>query len=733
MRMRKHLDSLKGKTGRGVLLGLFVVLAVSTLLMIIQNFSGALLFERRPLTADDVRKEQDGAVRIWIHPSGRKFSPALQRKVAVFEDGVRLEKKTNRTLVWTGAPGVYSVANNLVWIKPVSGYVDDLTIIAPARFSTRAVVAVAGGTIILLGVLGWIGVFRAARDRLAPSINRLRGKIRDHPWVPVCVSLVLMLLCFQHHVLTNVAPYIPRYHDQVEYLQSAYSFADQAVSRGLAAPILGHFFQIPADSGFEENANMNLPLVVGYLLHFFGGGRLTALSVNFFSWASFLIVAYWCFKRLGKNASYGWLAVGFFLFTNMAMVGAGGIDDFRLDFVSACWMGISVALWAVFLHYPGRRCAWIASFSTGVLVFVRLISAASIGIPLLFLFGVAIWSRFSGGRKDLANALVPLIALGAWTGLLVGINLEFIKFYYIDNSLGPVLEARGGVTIEQDGILETFRYYPEMLIKSHFGMPALGLLLAGVLSVFCVFLIQRRRAKRGMSLEFRWEAMLFVTLATVFPLFVLSMNPHRISHVAGIAAIPFGILGLLFVVSARKFLNRRAVSLCGAILLVSGTFYWSTRLEAGGPFAGGGERDGEAMNMVIAEMNFNLAELPRSERTVAVLDFIDASVGFWFLPQEKFDSRETVTCVFPDDIAEMELSEMRSIVGKVSAVIAPRDGSILSLRPYPISQSIEENFDALIGDVKARLPRYSSFYYKGVLYDLYMKSAFPEESRPDAS
>ncbi len=724
--MRKHLDALRGTPALGILAGLAAVAAISTLLMLFQNLNGGLVLERRQLTASDVRKEQDGAIRIWIHPQGRKYSPALQRKVTVFEDGIRLEKKPNRSLVWTGSPGVYTVANNLVWIKPVSDNVEDLTIVAPVRFSTWLAVVVAGLSMALLYFLGSMGVFDSAADRFSPRIRYFWGKVVEHPWVPVCVSLVVMLICFQHHVLTNVAPFFPRFHDQVGYLRSAYSFADHAVSHGLAAPFLGHFFQIPAGTGFEENANMNLPLLVGYLLHFFGGGRLTALSVNFFSWAFFLVTVFWCFRRLGKNASYGWLAVGFFLFTNMAMVGAGGIDDFRLDFVSACWMGISVTFWALFLHYPGKRCAWVASLATAFLVYVRLISAASIGIPLLFLFGLAAWSRISGRRKELANALVPLIALGCWTALLVGINLEFIKFYYIENSLGPGLAARGGVTIEEHGILETFRYYPEVMIKTHFGFPALVLLILGVLSVLCYSVVQSRRKRSGMSFEFRWEALVFVALATVFPLIVLSMNPHRISHVAGIAAIPLGLMGLLFVASAKNYLSRKVMIVCGAILLVSGTFFWSSRLEAGGPFAGGGEKDGEAMNMVSAELNFNLAQLPRGERTVAVLDFIDASFGFWFLPQEKFDSRETVFSVFPNDISEMELEEMLSRINSASAVIVPREKSVLSLRPYPISRSIEENFETLTESVRSRLPRYSSFYYQGVLYDLYMKSAFPE-------
>lgn len=713
-------------------------LILLSLLLHLQNREGAILQSRIQLRKGDVKKQDGDSYRFRISGAENVFSERPSHLTVVFENGRRLVKLQRVKSLQSWQRGVYITTDTAIWVKPFSGNVENLEAKVPFKVPWWISLVVYSGTaiifIISLSVGAYSDFFKWASKTSRKAVPAKRFVLR-HAWIVPAISILISFAVFQKFILYEVAPFYPRRSDQNAYLSAAYRYHEKIHELGFWSPLTQLFSgnlsgdpDVVVDSfgGFGPNSNMSL--IAGYFFYFFGASRYSALLIHFCSWAILLFSVYWSVSKISGKQTLGWMAAGTLLFTNMAMVPAGGIADFRMDFVASCWMGVSVAIWCLFIHHPRRLYAWLGSGAVAFLVFVRLISAASIGIPLAYVLFLGLYSFRTGKRRGLRHAIIPLISLGAFVASLVAANWRFIYEYYFKLSLETQLASRGADETWENGVFNALSYYPESLVFHHFGIGTLVILLiaaafVGILSKYRHSALPQRR-----KIVVRKEGFLFVALSVIVPLVVLTANPHRTSHVAGVAVVPLALFGILCLISLRQMMNRNGMFLVGLLVCVLGTVTWSGNLMESAPFPGESRRDAEMINMVFAHLNFELQSKPPELRTVAVLDFLEATDGVWYFGREKLGMRFPVVHTFPTNIIRVDTDEIIATFREASAVIAPRDKSILERRPYHVSESIAEAFDATMSEVRARLPLHSTFSYKGVDYDLYLDS---DQSRND--
>jgi len=616
--------------------------------------------------------------------------------------------------------------------SPRSDRSANLVAAIPEALRRRVRVLFHGGTAALLALVARCVGERQALSRAVlqakalavGASNRAVAVVREsarRPWCVLLACILASIWALHHFVLTEIAPFYPLYGDQNDYLASAYQYADLARRKGVFAPLATHFLGAPSGLTFTPTINLNMSLVAGYVILAFGDSRLAALSLHFSSWALLLGVIFWVVKQLSRSSAFGLIAVGFVLFTNLPFVGAGGITDFRIDFLATCWMGISISLWTLFFYRPRALIAWAAAGAVAVLLFFRIITLTYVGLPLAFLFILALDTYRTNRRISLRHAIRPLVALGAWTILLFASGRTFIKSYYLDTALGPEIAARGADKTWQSGFLEGARYYPESLALHHVGGWPLAVLSVAVLAVVVMVFLDFRGRRVRRRLPLRGSAVAFALLAVICPLVILSINPHRTVQVAGVAGIPLIVAGLLPLIAARRHLVRW-INHAGMPVLLVATFIWILHLFATAPFQKGARREAELLNRIYHELYTNLAGLPRDARFYAVIDFEDAFFGYgaWFYGRERLGRKARVVSCFPLQIFETDSESILKQIRGASAVIVPRDPAVLETRPFPISRSMHLHFDDIVADVRSRLSYRLSFSYRRVDYDLFV-------------
>lgn len=539
---------------------------------------------------------------------------------------------------------------------------------------------------------------------------------------PLVMGLALLLIAAAslQFIRSEIVPFYPLYLDQNGYLSAAYAYADAAQREGFLSAVRGHLAHDSGRLGFLPSLNSNMSLAAAGIFQIVGEGRLAALGIHLLSFLFLLATVFFVFGRITRQAGYALLACAFLLFLKMPHVGAGGMEDFRMDFPAACWMGTSAALWVLFLHQPRTRYAWLATAAMGVLLFFRIIALVYLALPLGFLGLLLGYSFVTGKRRGLRRCLPPLLVFGAYAALLIGWDWSFLRSYYFDTQLGSDVAARGADKTWADPG-RALLYYPLSLIENHFGWKPFYALLVAIFFTAGFRLCQKRPAGRKISLPIRWPAILFCLGAVIFPLIVLTANPHRTPQVAGVSAVPLALAGLLLFLAFSPRQNGRGLFGAGAALLFAGTAFWTAALFASAPFQKEARLDALALNPVFERMFRELTLDPGHPPNFAVYDFQEALIGYgvWFYGRERLGSDRKVSCIFPVQVQKIDADPLLAQLRQARLVILPRDPSILASRPYPISRSMLEHYPVVKADLLRHMALQSSFTYQGVLYDIF--------------
>jgi hypothetical protein len=337
-------------------------------------------------------------------------------------------------------------------------------------------------------------------------------------------------------------------YDQNSYLIMAYSVKEHIQREGLVHALWYALVEAPKAAGALY------PMIGGSLAWLFGGARLPALATNFIGFVVLQAALFATLRHFyGAAAAFG--ALGLLLTGPTAWFFAGGIFDFRMDFLVYCLWGT----WACLVLRSGlfEERGWVilTTLVAIVLVLVRFFTLVYfIGVMggLALTLAAAWWlganETSAKLRGRLINMLLSLCLLCvAVLPVIIG-NWRSIANYYI---VGHFAGDEGAIRAAESGIAswwDHLRYYPGVIAWFHTGRRFIFVLLI----VLAAVLVTLWRAPALRKIRFDTEAALrviFLAGCVIGPLVPLTIDVAKSVVVASVVIVP--LIVLLFVMLSQ--------------------------------------------------------------------------------------------------------------------------------------------------------------------------------------
>jgi hypothetical protein len=196
-----------------------------------------------------------------------------------------------------------------------------------------------------------------------------------------------------------------------------------------------------------------LPVQAAALGLVFGASRATALSTIFIYWILFQLTTFLVVRRLTGDTSSAWAALALLLALRTPFLPAGGVADFRLDFVAMCLLGVHAGLVAASGVFADRRLSLAAGGAAGLLLLSRYLAGVYLAGIWLCTAAVLLWLAVRAARpsrvRDLSIRRLANLALsGAAVALIAGPSLYrsrlAIYSYYLDPRIDHGLWGHAG-------------------------------------------------------------------------------------------------------------------------------------------------------------------------------------------------------------------------------------------------------------------------------------------------
>lgn len=372
------------------------------------------------------------------------------------------------------------------------------------------------------------------------------------PLAGIAALLVFEALIYAGFYFREVAWFPPQHYDQAGYLTMAYELQELLSRLGLRG-LLKTVADAPSASG------PLFPLVGGLLSTLFGGGRLPALLVNFLGFVALQLIVF-SYVRRSFGTSTAWVAVGLILSQATLWFWAGGLFDFRMDFLVYCLWGVWVCAVLRSEIFLERNWALIAAAIAILLVLIRFIA-------LVYLFGVlaglaavlaatALFNRTARERSSqrLRNLGICAVAIGLAAAPVLFRYWADISAYYI---VGHLTGEEKHIRAAGEGIVSWIGhivYYPRSIVRDHLGGGFLLTVAVYYTTIVACLTSRNRRSFSDPEPERFTLRILFILGAILGPLLILTFNISKSPVVGSVVGIP---VVLFVIVAGSKIANIR--------------------------------------------------------------------------------------------------------------------------------------------------------------------------------
>lgn len=153
-----------------------LIIFAGSLIVFVQDLTGAFWKHNIPLTADLVQKQEGGAYRFPLNRLGNPFPERLRACGLVLENGSPLTRVRSRSELFGFSRGAYTWTNAYLWVAPQSSDFEGLVARIPDVISVRTRLILFGA--ILLSILG-IAVSPLERKLWHRSILECLGAAKE--------------------------------------------------------------------------------------------------------------------------------------------------------------------------------------------------------------------------------------------------------------------------------------------------------------------------------------------------------------------------------------------------------------------------------------------------------------------------------------------------------------------------------------------------------------------------
>jgi hypothetical protein len=412
---------------------------------------------------------------------------------------------------------------------------------------------------------------------------------RIRPGAIAVAALVAVLaiewLLFALYVRREIAWAYPPHFDQTVYLEQAYDIWEVVQVDGWVNGLAHGLRRWPPSGGA-------LQLEAVLLFGLAGPSRLSALAVNWLHFAALqaaLVAALWC---RGRSWELPALGCGFLLCARAPFMWAGGMADFRPDFIAFCLYGLFAAAvwWSDVFRRPGRAAA--AGAVGALCVLSRPLTLAYLGGLLavtVAVLAVQAARRVDAERRRRARgqflgALLCAVVLCVCAGPAVMATARGLWLYYYE---GPIAGQERAVwsAVGRLGRWEIALYYLDSLARYHAGTLLGGLVVLTLGTLGIGRLARRWRGAAGgveSAPEIPGGALAFMTTALALPLVILTLYPSRSPTVG---SLPIGPLVFVLVAAAARLAGgvRGVLRVLAILALAAGLAAHARRLSGSAP------------------------------------------------------------------------------------------------------------------------------------------------------
>jgi hypothetical protein len=398
-------------------------------------------------------------------------------------------------------------------------------------------------------------------------------------YVLVALFAFEALACYNFYA-REIAWYPPGNYDQTWYLAEAYRTKEQILTNGYGQ--LASIIRIPSSTG------MALPILGALSGLCFAGGRLPVLLVPFLGFVLLQICAFVTGTMVWRSRTYGYVLLGLILCQNTPWYWAGGLFDFRFDFMAYSLYGIWACAVMQSQLFLDRRWAIACGVIGAFLVLSRFLTLLYLlGVSAGFMVVCGVIALRRRGDSELSRRMWRrLYNLGLSVGVLGMIVMPFLtvsrraifQYYGVGHLLGNASNARahqGGL----DSPVERLLFYPNSILRDHWGVAfVLGAAIV-ITGSWIVALInsqkQRKPRPTGRDETFALQ-IIFLLGAILGPIIVLTIDTDKNSVVGGIVGVPVALLVVALsarATSARALEVRRipkAVIACSVAVVALG-------------------------------------------------------------------------------------------------------------------------------------------------------------------
>jgi len=377
-------------------------------------------------------------------------------------------------------------------------------------------------------------VFRKARTQLGKT---------SFLWLFV-ISLIVFEYClFRVFALHEVVGFFPTRADQAGYLHASYVLYESILNGGFFANPISHI---------AHAQTIIFPLQAAVYFLIFGASRLSALSINFIYFAVLQIMLFHTIKGMTNKKLYVFIFLGLLLGTLTPFFHAGGMMDFRIDFMSFCLYGIFVTAVIKSDIFSDRKWTLISAALAVLMIMIRVITATYVGGVAFIMLGYYLLQWLIAKRNGNVSTILimRLKNLMLFCGINAAILLPVLWLirkqlfsYYV---IGHVVGGEKYIRAHQLGVtnwLSDLLYYPKVVFEHHIGLANLAIIIVMLASIFAYNHFAKSNKlepqKKPELFSSYSDAFVFLMSCVLVPLTILTMDLSKSPIVGGIVGVPF--------------------------------------------------------------------------------------------------------------------------------------------------------------------------------------------------
>jgi len=399
------------------------------------------------------------------------------------------------------------------------------------------------------------------------------------------ILIAIEAVVFCNFFFREIAWYPPQNFDQTYFLTEAYQLEDRVFSKGI-----GELWKALWRKG--NPSGVLLPIEGAFSGLLFGGTRLPQLCILFIAFSTLQLVAFATARAVWNRRAYGYMVLGLILCQTTAWFWAGGLFDFRLDFVAYCLYGIWACAVVRSKLFLDRRWAIGCGLIGAFLVLHRFLTAIYLlGVCAGFAVASIVIGLVASSDADLAGRLKQRLSnLALSAGILVVVvspvlfaNRAAIQHYYlIGHTTGQeryIRAAEFGITDLAGHLL----YYPKSILNDHWGATFVWGSALAIATGLIARLLSRSGTFDAQEPSCHHETVLlqiiFLFGALLGPIVVLTIDIAKSPVVGGVVGVPAALLIVALTAAATR--NARAlesssapklIDLCSLVIFALGLF-----------------------------------------------------------------------------------------------------------------------------------------------------------------